>query len=299
MNSESSIAVGLLNAVAKARALKGKNLVIKLGGSAMDDATTARGTLEAIAALHTLGIRIVLVHGGGKAIDRAMADAGLTPKKVLGRRITDAETLNIVTRVLIDETNVALERQLRELGAHARGFHGGSDCIIEGELLTLPGPDGQPVDLGRVGRVTQVHPYALLEYLAEGWIPILPSVAADSPRATMRGGDPHLLNVNADTIASAVAGAVKAEACYFLTDTPGVLRDVREPASLIPRLTLSECRNMMNDGIIAGGMIPKVEACFEALSAGSARAVILDGRNPQALLNEFVSNQLTGTEIIP
>jgi acetylglutamate kinase len=285
----------LLRATARARQLRGRVLVVKLGGSAMEDPAATRGTLASVAALQSLGVWLVLVHGGGKPIDRAMAAAGLTPKKVAGRRYTDAATLAIVVRVL-GEINGGIVRQLRDLGGEATGYDDDPTDLREfpilGDQLQLPGPDLRPIDLGRVGRVIEVNRGELEEVLGlRGRIPVLPSLA--------HGIDGGWLNVNADTAASAVAGALKAEACYFLTDTPGVLRDVRDPGSLIPRLTRRECEQLVRDGVIAGGMIPKVEACFEALDAGAGRAVILDGRDPYALLSEFVSANPQGTVIVP
>jgi acetylglutamate kinase len=275
----------LLRAAARARELRGRVLVVKLGGSAMEDPAATRGTLESVVALQTLGVRLVLVHGGGKPIDRAMAAAGLEPKKVAGRRYTDEKTLEIVVRVLT-EINCEIADRINELGGSVQGFTRPELFPIHGERLTLPGPDQQPVDLGRVGKVSRVRAPA-----PHDCIPVIPSLAL--------ADDGGWLNVNADTAAAAVAGTLKAEACYFLTDTPGVLWDVKDPASLIPRLTRKDCEQLIRDGVIAGGMVPKVEACFEALDAGAGRAVILDGRNPHALLGEFVSANPTGTEIVP
>jgi acetylglutamate kinase len=283
----------LLRATARARELRGKVLVLKLGGSAMEDPTATHGTLESVVALNRLGLQMVLVHGGGKPIDRAMADAGLTPKKVAGRRYTDDATLDIVVRVLGD-INRDLVRQLLEMRCDAFPEIDADYFPLQGEKLLLPGPDGTPIDLGWVGKVTEVDSTPLQVCLQEqDEIPVIPSLAecADSPNG--------FLNVNADTAASAVAGALKAEAVLFLTDTPGVLRDIKDPASLFPRLTRAECQQLIADGVIAGGMIPKVEACFEALDAGAGRAVILDGRNPYALLAEFVSDEPAGTAIVP
>jgi acetylglutamate kinase len=287
-------AAALLRAAAKARSLGGRPVVVKLGGSAMEDPAATRGALESVAALQTLGVRLVLVHGGGKPIDRAMAAAGLTPKKVQGRRYTDDATLGIVVRVL-GEINAGIVEQLADAGVEAFGFNEDEshpdEHPVRGVRLTLPGPGGKPIDLGRVGRVTRVDARGLREVIEERQeVPVIPSLAVDR-----RGG---WLNVNADTAAAAVAGALRADACYFLTDTPGVLRDVSEPGSLLPRLSAGECRKLIVSGVIAGGMIPKVEACFEALAAGARRAVILDGRDPHALLGEFVSDRATGTEIV-
>lgn len=286
MTAAVSPARALLRAAAKARSLAGRVLVVKLGGSAMEDPAATRGTLEAVVALQTLGVRLVLVHGGGKPIDRAMAAAGLEPKKVAGRRYTDDATLEIVVRVL-GELNRGIVDQIVALGGSARSVTRADAFPICGERLLLPGLDLQPVELGRVGKPTAVAAFAPHDH-----IPVLPSLAVSVE-------DGGWLNVNADTAASAVAGALKAEACYFLTDTPGVLRDVKSPESLIPRLTRAECETLFRDGVIAGGMIPKVEACFEALDAGAGTAVILDGRDPFALLAGFVSDSPAGTEIVP
>jgi acetylglutamate kinase len=237
-----------------------------------------------VVALQTLGVRLVLVHGGGKPIDRAMAAAGLEPRKVAGRRYTDEKTLEIVVRVLT-EINVGIVNQLVALGGSAGGIFHPDRFPIHGDRLVLTGPSRELIDLGLVGKVINVRTLA-----SQTRVLVLPSLALDAA-----GG---WLNVNADTVASAVAGALKAEACYFLTDTPGVLRDVTDPGSLVPRLTRAECQKLIADGVIAGGMIPKVEACFEALDAGAGRAVILDGRKPYALLDEFVSENLSGTVIV-
>lgn len=283
----------LLRAAAKARSLRGRVIVVKLGGSAMEDPAATRGTLESVVALQTLGVRQVLVHGGGKPIDRAMAAAGIEPRKVAGRRYTDEATLAIVVRVL-GELNRAVVSQVREFGGAACGIDGTEPDVdgfpITGDTLSLPGPDARPIDLGRVGRVIDVDADRLLGILNSGQTPVLPSLA--------QGMDGLWLNVNADTAAAAVAGALKAEACYFLTDTPGILRDVNDPGSVIPRLTRGEWEQLIRDGVIAGGMVPKVEACFEALDAGAGRAVILDGRDPFALLTWFLGEP-AGTAIVP
>jgi acetylglutamate kinase len=270
---------------------RGRPVVVKLGGSAMEDPAATDACLRSVAVLHLLGVPVVLVHGGGKPIDRAMADAGLTPKKVAGRRYTDEATLAIVVRVL-GEINRDLVRQLDDLGVDAVAQIDADYFPLDGQLLTLPGSNGASVDLGWVGTVRRVDVAPLEVQLAEGGeVPVIPSLAecSDSPH--------RWLNVNADTAASAVAGALKADKAIFLTDTPGVLRDRHEPASLIPRLTEAECRDLIASGVIDGGMVPKVEACFEALAAGARAALILDGRVPYSLLDVFLRDSFTGTEI--
>ena len=277
-------------AAERVAAHRDRPVVVKLGGSAMEDPTATDACLRSVAVLHRLGVQIVLVHGGGKPIDRAMAEAGLTPKKVAGRRYTDDATLAIVVRVL-HEINAGLVAKLRELGAEAFGT---SDRMLA--ELQLPGPDGKPIDLGHVGRVTCVDEEFLRDKFkdVEG---IRADAAGFHRLALDREDDTKYLNVNADTAASAVAGALKADKAIFLTDTPGVLRDRANPDSLIPHLTEREARELIASGVIDGGMVPKVEACFEALEAGAKSAIILDGRVPFSLLAVFLADQFRGTAI--
>lgn len=286
-----SSAATLLKATARARDLRGRVLVVKLGGSAMEDPAATRATLESVVALQTLGVRLVLVHGGGKPIDRAMAESGLVPKKVAGRRYTDAGTLGIVVRVLCENINTKIVQALDDLGGKAQGVVEAVSFPIVGEKLSLVGDNQLPVDLGFVGNPTSVDAAYLGDFLDSGLVPVIPSLCLRE--------DGGWLNVNADTIASAVAGAFHADAAIFLTDTPGILRDRNDPNSRIESVSVSGARQLIADRVIDGGMIPKVEACFEALDAGASRAVILDGRVPHALLAEFVGEPVAGTQIVP
>jgi acetylglutamate kinase len=205
---------------------------------------------------------------------------------VAGRRYTDEATLAIVVRVLKDEINLGLEAQLRDLGGSGIAVHD----ALRGEQLLLSGSSGECIDLGRVGKVTHVDVEGLLAgLLRTNDVPIVPSLALDQAG--------KWLNVNADTAASAVAGALKAELAIFLTDTPGVLRDRNDPKSLLSKLSERECRDLIASGVIDGGMVPKVEACFEALEAGAKSALILDGRVPFSLLDVFLKDTFTGTAI--
>ncbi|HXD88218.1 MAG TPA: acetylglutamate kinase [Urbifossiella sp.] len=278
-------AEAVVHAVERLARYRDQTAVVKLGGSAMEDPAATDACLRSVAVLNRVGIPIVLVHGGGKPIDRAMAEAGLTPKKVAGRRYTDDAALAVVVRILKDELNVRLARQLCELGGQCRAV----PALLKGERLALAGPGGRAIDLGRVGSITGADWNELRRILDGRMIPIIPSLAVDA--------DGHWLNVNADTAAAAVAGALQAEKAIFLTDTPGVLRDRNDPASLLPRLTEQECRALIAAGVIEGGMVPKVEACFEALAAGAKSALILDGREPFSLLDVFLNDAFTGTEI--
>ncbi len=271
-------------AVARVSAQRGKVVVVKLGGSAMEDPAATAACLRSAAALFHLGIAVAIVHGGGKPIDRAMAEVGLPPRKVAGRRYTDDATLAIVVRVL-KEISIGLVDSLRKIGCEAAI----QAEQLHGERLTLTGPDRQPIDLGRVGKVTRVGVQELNGIIGDGCLPVIPSLALDPSR--------NYLNVNADTAASAVAGALKADKAIFLTDTPGVLRDRAIPTSLIRSLTEREARELIAAGVSDGGMVPKVEACFEALVAGAKEALILDGRVPYSLLDVFLKDTFTGTAI--
>lgn len=289
MSEPSLTAETFAAAVDRLMAHRERPVVVKLGGSAMEDPTATDACLRCVATLHHLRVPVVLVHGGGKPIDRAMAEAGLTPKKVAGRRYTDDATLAIVVRVL-HELNRDLANRLNALGVPAVPTTNADDFPLMGERLLLPSLDLQPVDLGRVGKVTGVRTERFVKAVADGGLlAVIPSLAIDT--------DGGWLNVNADTAASAVAGTLKADKAVFLTDTPGVLHDRANPRSLISQLTESECRALIASGAIDGGMVPKVEACFEALEAGAKSALILDGRVPYSLLNVFLHDTFTGTVI--
>ncbi len=280
----------LIEALSYLRQFRDRIIVIKLGGSAMEDPEALHATLQDIVFMATVGLHPVLVHGGGKPIDRAMASAGLKPRKVMGRRYTDDETLNIVVRVLMQEINAGIEKQIRQLGGRAVGPHLGAIQYLFGEKLTLPGPDGQAIDLGRVGSVTKVDVDLIRDFCEGGVIPVIPSVANDA-----EGG---WLNVNADTAASAVASQLKAEKFVLLTDTPGILMDRHDPNSLIRSLSLTQCQEMIRQGVIDEGMLPKVEACFDAIRSGVRKTHVIDGRVRHSLLLEIYTDRGIGTEIV-
>ena len=187
----------LIEALSYIRTFRDKVTVIKLGGSAMEDRDALRATLQDVVFMATVGLRPVLVHGGGKSIDRAMASAGLSPRKIQGRRYTDDATLAIVVRVLLEDVNADIERQIRELEGRAVGAHLGSFHYLRGQRLLLANDDGPPTDLGRVGTVTEVDTALIRDFCAAGVIPVIPSLAIDEQGAW--------LNVNADTAAAAVA----------------------------------------------------------------------------------------------
>lgn len=283
-------AEALIEALSYIRTFRDRITVVKLGGSAMEEPAALRATLESVVFLETVGLRPVLVHGGGKPIDRAMAASGLVPKKIQGRRYTDDATLKIVVDVLNGEVNAGIVRQIQELGGRAVGLHTGPLQALHGERLLLPSTTGQPIDLGRVGHVTKVDAGLISDFAKAGVVPVIPSLAYD-----VEGG---WLNVNADTAACAVAAELKAAKFVMLTDTPGILRNPKDPSTLINHLDLEECGALVKSGVIDGGMIPKVEACFDALRAGVGKIHVIDGRRPYSLLLEIFTDTGVGTEIV-
>ena len=280
----------LIEALGYIRTFRDRQTVIKLGGSAMEDADALKTTLQSVVFLATAGMKPVLVHGGGKPIDRAMAEAGLQPRKIRGRRYTDDATLAIVVRVLIDEINAGIVRHLREFGGRAYGLHSSTSQVLHGEKLTLDGATGESIDLGNVGMVTRVDGDLIHDFTRSGMIPVIPSLA--------HSRDGSWLNVNADTVAASVAATIKASKLLMMTDTPGILRDRHDPTSLLTSLTMQDCLDMIRDGTIDSGMIPKVEACLDALRAGVGKTHILDGRLKQSLLLEIFTDRGIGTEIV-
>ncbi len=275
------------------RMFRDRLTVIKLGGSAMEDAGALEATLQDVVFMETVGMRPILVHGGGKPIDRAMARSGLQPRKIQGRRYTDEATLAIVVDVLLREINEDIVRAIRRLRGRAVGLHSGSLQCLFGERLTLPGSEGKPIDLGFVGRVTRVDGSLIESFCAGGVVPVIPSVALDAAMDRQAGW----LNVNADTAAAAVAAALRAEKLVFLTDTPGILMDRNKPDSLLPSLDAARCRQLIETRVIDEGMIPKVEACLDSLRSGVRKTHMIDGRLRHSLLLEIYTDRGVGTEI--
>lgn len=280
----------LIEALGFIRKFHGRFIVIKLGGSVMEEPEALRDLLVDVVFMQTVGMRPVVVHGGGKAITLAMARAGLEPRWVQGRRYTDDATLEIVARVLAEEISADIERHINKFGGRASALHHKTLQCLRGRRLALAGPDGAEIDLGRVGEVTEVDVTPIENLCLAGGVPVLPSLAVDD--------DGRLLNVNADTAAAAVAMALQSDKLVFLTDTAGILRDRHEPESLIPGLTPEECRALIDAGVIDKGMIPKVEACLASLEAGVKKTHIIDGRLRHSLLLEIFTHTGIGTEIV-
>jgi acetylglutamate kinase len=283
----------LIEAMGWIRRFRDKVTVIKLGGSVMEDPEALDHLLLDIVFMETVGMRPIVVHGGGAAISRAMAEANLEPRFIQGRRYTDAATLGIVERVLAGEINESIAARIEQFGGRAMplNFMGPTNNnVLYGERLTLPGKDGDAIDLGFVGHVTRVDREILDNLCYAGQVPVIPSMCE------AEGGE--RLNVNADTAATAVAQAVGAEKLVFLSDVNGVRRDKDDPESLIHSLTAQEARRLIADGSIEAGMIPKVEGCLDTLSRGVRKIHIIDGRLRHSLLLEIYTNRGVGTELV-
>ncbi|MCA9115470.1 MAG: acetylglutamate kinase [Planctomycetaceae bacterium] len=280
----------LTEALGWIRRFRGRYVVIKLGGSALEETEAVRGLLTDVLFMEAVGMRPILIHGGGKSINQAMSQAGIEPRWVAGRRYTDEATLNIATSTLAEEICPALVEEIARQGGQARPLHYGTQNCLIGERLTLPGEDGQPLDLGHVGQVVEVDHELLKSVCDAGEIPVLPSVALD------RSG--NRLNVNADTAAAALARLLPAQKLVFLSDVPGICTDRHDPSTLISHLEVARCRELISTGVIDSGMVPKVEAALEALAAGVRKVHIVDGRMPHSVLLEIYSDHGVGTEIV-
>lgn len=280
----------LIEAMGWIRRFRGREVVIKLGGSALEDPQTVRNLLTDVIFMETVGMRPILIHGGGKAITAAMQVAGLEAKFVRGRRYTDDATLEIVARVLAGEICGNLVKQINARGGNAAGLsYLTQNCLI-GEKLLLPQAEGDPLDLGFVGHVVDIDKKLILDTCDRGVIPIIPSIAVD------KHGQRY--NVNADTAAAAVARLLAAEKLIFLSDVPGIYLDRTNPATLLSHLVSSRCRELIANGTIDSGMVPKVDAAIEALHAGVKKVHVVDGRMPHSLLYEIYSDRGIGTEIV-
>lgn len=280
----------LIEAMEYIRTFKGKIIVIKLGGSILDDETLQKKLLLDVVFMTTVGMQPILVHGGGKAITAAMNEAGLEAVFVQGRRYTDERTLTIAEHTLVTKFNRPICQTLQSFGCKAMGLHSLSSCVVFAEPLRLENGDGRKIDLGLVGKVTEVNGELLTTLCQAGVIPVIAPVA----RAKTGGK----LNVNADSVAGQVAASVQAEKLVVLSDTHGIRRDINDPNSYISSLSEQEIQTMVKDGTITKGMMPKVEACLTALEGGVRKAHIIDGRIPHSLLLEIYTSKGIGTQIV-
>ena len=257
----------------------GKILVIKYGGNAMINETLKKAVMSDLVLLYKTGVKIVLVHGGGPEINEALKKMGIETKFVGGLRQTDRATVEVVQMVLAGKVNKDLVNLIENEGGKAMGLSG-----IDGHMLEC-----RPVsaELGYVGAIERVDVEPVLSVLGAGYIPVISTVGCDK--------EGNVYNINADTVAAAIAGSLKAEALISMTDIRGILRDKNDENSLIPVVQVSEAPQLIREGIISGGMIPKIECSVEAIRRGVSKVFIIDGRMPHAILIEILSDQGIGT----
>ena len=263
------------------RRYNGKCVVVKYGGNAMINQQLKEQVMEDIVLLWLIGVKVVLVHGGGPEISETMAKLGKKPEFVDGLRVTDKETVDIVQMVLAGKVNKTLVNMLEMKGGKAMGISG-----IDGRLIEADFKDER---LGYVGNITNINIQPVTDLLEKGYIPVVSTVACDENGNTY--------NINGDTAAARVAGALEAERLIMMTDIAGILRDKDDPSTLIPKITVEEAKALYKQNVISGGMIPKVDCCIDALNHGVNNVVIMDGRIPHSILMELLTDEGAGTMV--
>lgn len=271
----------LVQALPYIRRYNGKIVVVKYGGNAMVNEQLKQQVMEDVVLLWLIGVKVVLVHGGGPEISDVMGRLGKEAVFVDGLRVTDKETVDIVQMVLAGKINKTLVNLLEMKGGQAMGISGMDGRLIEAEM--------RDERLGYVGEVTRVNIRPVTDLLEKGYIPVISTLGCD------REGNAY--NINGDTAAAHVAGALGAERLIMLSDIPGLLRDKDDPATLIPELTITDAHTLREQGVISGGMIPKVECCIQAIREGVKKVIIMDGRVPHSILMELLTDEGAGTMV--
>lgn len=280
----------LIEAVPYIQDFRGSFVVVKVGGSVMESAENLSKLMSDIAFMRTVGIKVVLVHGGGKAISRGMERSGIEPCFVSGLRVTCEKTIEVVEQVIKHEVNANLLNLLNhEYHVLARPLHG--DWILKVEKKVARDPvTGDLIDWGYVGIPVRVKTEPIIEMADAGVVPVITPLGIGEE-------DGKLYNVNADTAAVAIAKALKVRKLAFISDVPGLLRDVNDPESLISTLRIGNVAKLKEQGVVGGGMLPKLESCVEAIQAGVEKVHLIDGRMPHSLLLEIFTKKGVGTEI--
>ena len=260
----------------------GKIVVVKYGGNAMINEDLKEQVMEDIVLLSLIGVKIVLVHGGGPEISEMMDKLGKKPEFVDGLRVTDKETIDIVQMVLAGKVNKTLVNLLEMKGGKAMGISGMDGRLIEAKVKSEK--------LGFVGNITKINIAPVVDLLEKDYIPVISTIGCD------RNG--NSFNINGDTAAAFIAGALNAERLIMMTDIAGILRDKDDPETLIPAVTVKEAQQLREEGIISGGMIPKVDCCIEAINEGVKNVTIMDGRVPHSILMEILTNEGAGTMVV-
>lgn len=269
----------LIHALPYIQKYNNKIIVIKYGGNAMINEELKLAVMRDIVLLSLIGIKVVLIHGGGPEITDMLKKVGKQSEFINGLRVTDSETADIVQMVLAGKINKGLVNLLENNGGKAIGLSGADGHLIEAEKM-----DEQ---LGFVGEITSVNTQPVFDLLEKGYIPVISTVACDR--------DGNVYNINADTAASRIAGMLGAESFISMTDIAGICRDKDDPSTLISKINVSEAPQLMREGVISGGMIPKVECCIEAIRRGVKKVFIIDGRVPHSILIETLTDEGIGT----
>ncbi len=272
----------LTQALPYIRKYSGKIVVVKYGGNAMVNETLKQQVMDDIVLLWLIGIKVVLVHGGGPEINEMMDRLGKKTEFVNGLRVTDSETVDIVQMVLAGKVNKGLVSRLERIGGNAMGLSG-----MDGRLIEVKMKDER---LGYVGQITRINIRPVMDLLEKGYIPVISTVGCDA--------DGNAYNINGDTAAAWIAGALRAERLIMMTDIAGILRDPSDPESLIPQLSVSEAKELFCQDVISGGMIPKVECCIDAISMGVKKVIIMDGRVTHSILMELLTDEGAGTMVV-
>ena len=275
----------LFEALPYIQKLNHKTVVVKYGGNAMISEELRQAVISDIVLLKLVGINVVVVHGGGPEISDMLKKIGKESRFVGGLRYTDAETMDIVQMILCGKVNKDLVSMIEELGGRALGL-----CGMDGNMIQARRLQKNNLDYGLVGEITAVDPKAIEDAISAGYIPVVSTVACgiDGEKC---------YNINADTAAAQIAAAMGAEKLMILTDIPGLLRDVHDESTLISSLRVSEVPKLIKEGVIAGGMIPKIDCCVEAVRSGVGRAHILDGRQKHSILIELLTDAGVGSMI--
>ena len=269
----------LTQALPYIRQYNGRTVVVKYGGNAMINPKLKEQVMEDIVLLWLIGVRVVLVHGGGPEITELMGKLGKKAEFVDGLRVTDGETMDIVQMVLAGKVSKTLVNLLEKKGGHAVGISGMDGRLIEAKI--------KDPRLGYVGEITKINIEPVKDLLDKGYIPVVSTLGCDEEGNTY--------NINGDTAAARIAGALEAERMILMTDIAGILRDKEDPSTLIPEIALDELSALKADGVISGGMIPKVECCATAIGRGVKNVVIMDGRVPHSILMELLTDEGAGT----
>ena len=271
----------LTQALPYIRRYNGKIVVVKYGGNAMINEHLKEQVMEDVVLLWLIGVKVVLVHGGGPEISEIMTKLGKKAEFVDGLRVTDKETVDIVQMVLAGKVNKTLVNLLETKGGKAMGISGMDGRLIEAKM--------KDERLGYVGEITKIHINPVVDLLEKGYIPVISTVGCDK--------EGNAYNINGDTAAAYIAGALGAERLIMMTDIAGILRDRNDPNSLIPEVTIEDAEKLRAEGIISGGMIPKVDCCIEAINEGVKNVIIMDGTVPHSILMELLTDEGSGTMV--